>query len=466
MVCEATAGEAPAALTGCVLGVRRHGKNLAFLRIEKQDSCEQVDLAFNAEVFDHAGSPQEYPVGKRDVCVGDLIRIDARSCCLPSGDVRLCIERWTRCAVGVETSNAIRQPAGKAVCSGWVCCPLCPSTSMRRFNFGPGLRHHLDMVHVEGREAAIREHGDLEEAVREWHQEVSERAAKQGVFSKRSAAGRAPAEVSRRRGSMEGRGEEAASKVQLPFLLAARDGDVALLASMLAEGWRPFDLPELDHNGASALDWAAGAGHLACVELLLPHASGVQASRRDGRGPAHVAARFGRAEVLARLLEARADINVRTTNGTSMLMLAGYGGHMQSCSLLAERSADLDARNSWDCDVGHFAAMGGSVETCEWLRGSGMPLDRRQSSGHTALHKAADSGCQDVVRYLLENGLTPGQLERIRNTEGFAKARASVPEEDADLLAVRRRREAHLPSALARKQGHETCAELLSAVGL
>jgi hypothetical protein len=71
------------------------------------------------------------------------------------------------------------------------------------------------------------------------------------------------------------------------------------------------------------------------------------------------AARHGRLAVLATLLTARSDVNTRTTNGTSMLMLAAYGGHVEACELLLRHGAELRARNAWDCDVGHFAAMGG-----------------------------------------------------------------------------------------------------------
>ncbi|CAE7492062.1 ANKRD52, partial [Symbiodinium sp. KB8] len=168
---------------------------------------------------------------------------------------------------------------------------------------------------------------------------------------------------------------------------AARRGDVTRLQELLSDGWRPFDAESLDHNGASALDWAAGAGHREVVELLLPLAEGIQCCRRDGRGPAHWAARHGQTEVLRLLVERRAFVNLRTTNGGTMLMLASYGGHLEACEALLALRADLFARNAWDCDAGHFAAMGGSVAVCRWLAAQGLSLCRPQVSGHTALDK-------------------------------------------------------------------------------
>lgn len=96
---------------------------------------------------------------------------------------------------------------------------------------------------------------------------------------------------------------------------AARRGDVTRLQELLSDGWRPFDAESLDHNGASALDWAAGAGHREVVELLLPLAEGIQCCRRDGRGPAHWAARHGQTEVLRLLVERPAPKSCTSLSG-------------------------------------------------------------------------------------------------------------------------------------------------------
>ena len=140
-----------------------------------------------------------------------------------------------------------------------------------------------------------------------------------------------------------------------PSLIAARDGDYEPLSRLVAAGgWSMFDPASLDRHGASALDWAAGGGHLSCVQLLAPLAMGLRACRRDGRGPLHWAARHGQTEVLQFLLTLEGfgvDANQRTTNGTTMLMLACYGGYVASAALLLEHGADLLARNAWDCDV-------------------------------------------------------------------------------------------------------------------
>jgi ankyrin repeat protein len=274
--------------------------------------------------------------------------------------------------------------------------------------------------------------------------------------------------------------------VDVPALLAAQQGRAEELAEWLEGGWNPFEGPSLDARGSSALDWSAGNGHMECVKLLLPFAKGV-ACRPDGKGPAHWAARHGREAVLVLLLEEAggegAGVDVRTADGTTLLMLACFGGHIGTAELLYEYDATLLAYNSYECDAGHFAAMGGSVRMCKWLKRMGLAFDRHQCSGHTALHKAADGGHEQVVRYMLSGGgLDASQLTSIRgeagsevgavdpnaDTDQYGEAGAvpELPDQASTLSKEELRRRAHLPSALALRKGHTRVADILTEAGL
>lgn len=91
----------------------------------------------------------------------------------------------------------------------------------------------------------------------------------------------------------------------LPAFRAARDGDVAALRQMAAEGWDPL---EEDRHGSNALLWAAGGGHLAACRLLVEElgvpvdvaASASGAGKRQlkrRRNALHWAARHGHLDV-------------------------------------------------------------------------------------------------------------------------------------------------------------------------
>ena len=372
---------------------------------------------------------------------------------------------------------------------------------MKRFNRGGGLRQHLTDVHAEdfaawqpAEPAEAAAQGSVSDRKEAWFAEISARADAMGVQPRRGAGSvRTADDAPRSRGlsfvgsqlALEEPGGEGAT-LQHPGLVAARDGDLATLLRLMAGGWEVFDGGSLDRHGASALDWAAGAGHLECVELLAPQAEGRVSCRRDGRGPAHWAARHGRTAVLQRLLAWPSGCfgtpNTRTTNGTTMLHLACYGGHVEAAEALLAAGAELGARNAWDCDAGHFAGMGGSVEICRWLaEAKGLALDRRQRSGHTALHKAADCGREKAIEYLLGHlgkerlalvGACSDAEQAVAMAEGSGGtgggARPVTAPDGRQLTAAQmaERREAHLPSTLARNRGFVGCVDLLCAAGL
>ena len=356
-------------------------------------------------------------------------------------------------------------------------CPLCARARTKvnkRYTRGDGLRQHLDRCHEHER-AAYGGGGAS------WHEATALEADGLGVQDRRSAGGPGTAGVGRRgasyvqRGTARGSGPDGALASAHPGLLAARDGDYDALVGMVRGGWDVLAPEARDAHGATALDWAAGGGHLRCVDLLAREAvaAGGALCRRDGRGPAHWAARHGAADVLLRLLswEGRpfGDANTVTTNGTTALMLACYGGHVGAAQLLLDEGARLDARNAWDCDAGHFAAMGGDVAACAWLAEShGVRFDRRQKAGHTALHKAADCGQAAAVAYLLQR-LTAEEAERVGLCADEITATAPITAPDGTPLTAAqtdRRREKHLPSTLAKKRGHAACADLLVGAGL
>ena len=64
---------------------------------------------------------------------------------------------------------------------------------------------------------------------------------------------------------------------------------------------------------------------------------------------------FGHVEVVARLLDAGADVNQPSVDAKTALMGAAMNGHFAVVELLLSRGADKSLRNAWD-ETAHYLA--------------------------------------------------------------------------------------------------------------
>jgi uncharacterized protein len=179
-----------------------------------------------------------------------------------------------------------------------------------------------------------------------------------------------------------------------PLLMAVYMGNEPL-ARRIA-GMRPTDIHE-----------AAALGDASRVEKLLdvnPEHIGSMSS--DGWTPLHLAAFFGRREVLANLLDRGADTEKLSQNST---------GNTALCAALAGKTDTESVRL--------LLARGASAAACV-------------EAGITPLHIAASRGADDLVRLLVEHGADPAA----KMNDGTS------------------------PAEMARKRGHEETAKLIESL--
>jgi len=104
----------------------------------------------------------------------------------------------------------------------------------------------------------------------------------------------------------ESSSSEASVSLHDAIFLAAKAGGVEDVQELLRRGVK---LDETDHLNNTPLHYAAGAGHVAVVNVLLAHASPQQVNLPNnvGDSPLHKAAWRGNREVVEALLRAGAD---------------------------------------------------------------------------------------------------------------------------------------------------------------
>jgi hypothetical protein len=132
-----------------------------------------------------------------------------------------------------------------------------------------------------------------------------------------------------------------ADRIGTGLMIAATNGNIPLMQLFADRGAK---LDKTNSADEQALMHAAWRGKLDAVKWLV--ARGAKINREPMKWTAlHYAVFAGHEEVAAYLIEQGANINARSTNGSSVLMMAVFEGHEQLARRLIAGGADTSARN-------------------------------------------------------------------------------------------------------------------------
>ena len=132
-----------------------------------------------------------------------------------------------------------------------------------------------------------------------------------------------------------------ADRIGTGLMVAAWHGNIPMLELLVAGG---ADVNRENALGERALMHAAWRGQVAAVQWLIGKGALVDSAPMRW-GPLHYAVFAGQAEAAAVLLDHGADVNARSTNGSSVLMMAVYEGHEPLVKQLLARGADPRLKN-------------------------------------------------------------------------------------------------------------------------
>jgi uncharacterized protein len=152
--------------------------------------------------------------------------------------------------------------------------------------------------------------------------------------------------------AIEGKTQEAVVFLRKPGFLKAvdREGHTALFGAAVACNTDVLDqvlasspAPALNHrdrDGATALFYAASQGRGEVVRRLVEHGADVNLPNEKGRTPLMAAVMMNHLGASRLLLSARADVNVQDKNGSTALIEAVEGGHFDMVNLLLQHGAN------------------------------------------------------------------------------------------------------------------------------
>lgn len=134
-----------------------------------------------------------------------------------------------------------------------------------------------------------------------------------------------------------------AARVGTGLMVAAWNGNIDMMALFVERG---ANVQRSNRNGEQALQLAAWGGHLEAVKWLLAHGAPLDRLGNEW-GALHYAAFNGHEPVARELITRGANINARTPNRSTPLMLAAREGRDNLARLLLEAGADTKAQSDW-----------------------------------------------------------------------------------------------------------------------
>lgn len=137
--------------------------------------------------------------------------------------------------------------------------------------------------------------------------------------------------------------EYQAAQVGTGLMVAAWHGNVEMMALFVARGANPR---RANRNGEQPVQLAAWNGHEAAVKWLLER-GGVLNREGNNWGALHYAVFNGHSKLANELIASGADVNARSPNGSTPLMLAAREGREDLIKVLFESGADPKAQNDW-----------------------------------------------------------------------------------------------------------------------
>ena len=180
-------------------------------------------------------------------------------------------------------------------------------------------------------------------------------------------------------------------------------------------------------------------GHTEVVQALIDKGVDVNAKTADGATALIMAAQEGHREVAQALIAQGADVNAKRTDGWTALMVAAEKGHPEIVQVLIAQGADVDAKAAYGWTAGwtalRSAAKEGHTEIARALIDKGADVNAKGTDGWTALMAAALNGHTEVVQALIDKGADVDAKDAYGRTALMFAARDGYPEIVQALIA-------------------------------
>ena len=131
------------------------------------------------------------------------------------------------------------------------------------------------------------------------------------------------------------------SQGESPLMLAVIKGQAEIAAKLLEKK------ADVNKTGWTALHYAASAGHLDIIRLLLENSAYIDAESPNRSTPLMMAARYGSAAAVKLLLDQDADPHLKNQQGLTALDFAQQGNRSDAADLIALQLRKRQTPGKW-----------------------------------------------------------------------------------------------------------------------
>jgi len=223
---------------------------------------------------------------------------------------------------------------------------------------------------------------------------------------------------------------------------------------------------------------AAYTGNIEAVKQHLAAGTNVNAKSRNGETPLLLAANRDHKEIVELLIAKGADVNVKDKVGWTPLHSAVGQGHKEIAELLIAKGADMEAKDVGGLTPLHFSE---TKEIAELLIANGANVNSKSNKGWTPLYSVAlghwmpskNTGFKEVAELLIANGADVN-AKNDRNRTPLHNATLNGRKEIVELLIAagadvnakaNSGTQLHTPLDVTIKQKHAEIADLLRKHG-